>query len=317
VGLLVLLFRSGAVQLGQVIQTVRNAKPLPVLGAFILYAGAGTLVRGIRWQTLVRGLGHELSLRRATEIFLMGVTFNQVLPTGIGGDVVRSLILGREGMGKARAASTVVVERGQGMLALLVVGMLVLPFARDEAPPVVAAILAGFGSAGLVVGLLLTRADALRRWATRLPGLGRAASHGGIARFIDSFAEYGYGPLAAAFAWSVAFAAVMIGTNWLLGAAFGIDQAGAKEWAIVTPLVALSLLVPSIGGLGVREWSYVGLLGALHPPAAPEAATALSLTFQGLNLVMALMGGILVLAEGRDVTQEALGERLDEAGQAP
>jgi hypothetical protein len=65
------------------------------------------------------------------------------------------------------------------------------------------------------------------------------------------------------------------------------------------PLIALSLLVPSIAGLGVREWTYVGILGALPSAGVGAAsATAISLAFHGLNLLLALAGGVL-LATGR------------------
>ena len=42
--------------------------------------------------------------------------------------------------------------------------------------------------------------------------------------------------------------------------------------AFALNLVALSILLPSIGGWGVREVSYVALLGSLSPPVSPDAA---------------------------------------------
>ncbi|MFQ5460545.1 MAG: flippase-like domain-containing protein, partial [Anaerolineae bacterium] len=297
-GLLALLFRFGGVSAGQVARALGSARPGPMVAALVLYAGFGTWLRALRWRVLIRALGHDIRLGRALEIFLIGTTFNQFLPTGFGGDVVRTLLLGRDGLGRARAASTVLVERATGMLALVLVGVAILPVAGPGVAPAVRLLLVASGAIGVVGIVGLKRAAGIRSRATGVPGLGRVAGHGGVARFADSFGEYDGRPLAATLGLSVLFAALLIATNFLLGLAFGIDQIALRQWALMVPLVALSLLVPSIGGLGVREWTYVGLLGAMDPPVAAGTATALSLTFQGLNLVLAAAGGLLLAAGG-------------------
>jgi uncharacterized membrane protein YbhN (UPF0104 family) len=293
-GLLALLFSRGGVEVSDVAATVARAGPVPLLVAFALYGVLGSIIRAIRWRGLVRGLGQQIGFRRALEIFLIGTAFNQVLPTGIGGDVVRTLLLAREGMGRARAASTVLVERAAGMIALLIVGLAALAVVGRDAPPAVAAILFTAGAAAVVGTIVLLQARRLRRWASRVPLVGLVAAHPGVARFGDSFAEYGPRALLEALGWSVVFAGLLVATNVALGRAFGIEQATVGHWTLFVPLIALSLLIPSIGGLGVREWSYVGLLGALQPPVPPETATALSITFLGLNLVLAGAGAVIV-----------------------
>ena len=64
------------------------------------------------------------------------------------------------------------------------------------------------------------------------------------------------------------------------------------DWAIFVPLVALSTLLPSIGGWGVRELLYAGLLGSLPEPVPAADATALSILFGGMNLLLAAIGGV-------------------------
>ena len=115
----------------------------------------------------------------------------------------------------------------------------------------------------------------------------------GIARFVDSFADYSRNALLTSTGWAFAFALLLVGANALLGRAVGIEQAALLDWAILVPLTALSTLLPSVGGWGVREWTYVGLLGTLDPPVSADTATAVSLLFGGMNLILAATGALL------------------------
>lgn len=305
-GLLVALFRFGGVDVRAVGDVIAAAlgRPGSLLAAVVLYCLAGSLVRGLRWQALVRPLGHPLTLGRATELFLVGTFFNQVLPTGMGGDVPKTLLLARDGqadgLGRVRAASSVLLDRALGLMPLLAIGLIALPLAGDGISPVVMTLLAGFGVVGLLGLAMLVRADVWRPTAERLPGIGWLLERGAIKRFIGSFAEYGPRALVVATGWGFTFAVLLIGANAFLGRAVGIPvaQAGLAQWALVVPLVALSILLPSLAGWGVREWSYVALLGALAAPVPAATATAVSLLFQALNLMLALVGGLLYALRG-------------------
>ncbi len=295
-GLLALLF-GFVVEPGAVLDELREAVGPGRRGqlaiAILLYCGLGTLVRGWRWQALTTALGHRVSAWRTTELFLVGTFFNQFLPTGMGGDVVRALALARDGLGKAHAASTVLVDRAIGLLPLLAVGLLALPAVRDHTTPTVGVTLLVVGLAGTLGLLLLFRVET---WLPRLEGLplvGRFVAHEGVRRFTSSFAEYRSRPLAIATAWGFAFALLLVGANAALGRAVGIDQMSLYDWAIFVPLVALSTLLPSIGGWGVREVLYIGLLASLPVPVPTADATALSILFGGMNLLLAAVGGLL------------------------
>ncbi len=298
VALLTLLFLYGGADLPEVAEALRGARLLPLGFAALCYVFVGTAVRGFRWQALVTALGQPFRVRRATELFLVGTFFNQFLPTAIGGDLVRTLMLGREGMGAARAASTVLVDRVVGIVMLLAAGLLALVLAGGTAPPRVAQLLMLAVSAAAVGSFLLLTAHRWRDQAARVPLVGRLASLGPIARFVDSFAEYDARQLAISAAWSTAFTAMLIAANASLGLALGIDQATMRDWVMLVPLVALSSLMPSVGGWGPREWTYVGLLGTLNPPVPPSQATAISILFGGMNLVLAAVGGFITFREG-------------------
>ncbi len=296
-GLLAALFKFGGVAPADVAARIRDAPPAPLLAAAGVYCVLGTVLRGWRWRALIRDLGHQITLWRCTEIFLIGTTFNQVLPTGIGGDVVRSVMLGRDGLGPARAASTVLVERAEGMVALLAVGVVMLSVAGTGMPPGIRLLMVVAAIGGVGGAVVLRRGEAFRSRSAHLPLIGKLARHPGVVRFTESFGEYSLRAVSWAFALSVAFAGLLVVANRLLGMALGAENVGWPVWGLVVPLIALSLMVPSIAGLGVREWTYVGLLGALaDPPIGRDTAIAVSLAFHGLNLLLAFAGGVLMAA---------------------
>lgn len=318
-GVLLLLFRY-AVDPATVwshLQVAVTRHPQALAVAVLLYCVLGTLVRGRRWQALVSGLGQRFTVWRATELFLVGTFFNQFLPTGIGGDVVRAWAAARDGLGLARAFSSVLVDRALGLLPMLAIGLFALPSAWGHIEPKLRLPMLVIGSLGLA-GLVALRwidraADLVRRALARLLPAGPPAA---VDRILTSFSAYDRAALVRALGWGTVFAVLLIGTNAALGRAVGIDRPGLLHWAIVVPLVAMSTIMPSIGGWGVREALYVSLLAS-----QPEAALALSVLFGLLNVLLAGLGGMLaVMGESvglPSLAQLRAGNGSGDGGDAP
>ena len=260
------------------------------LAAFF-YCVCGSIIRGLRWQALVRGLGHAISARVTTELFLVGTFFNQFLPTGMGGDVVRALALSRRGIGRARAASTVLIDRAIGLLPLLMIGLLALPFADEDIDGFVRWLLAAIGLMGTFGMFALFRPRTWLRIADGLPVIRNISARPGIREFAKSFSDYDRRGLLRSAFWGTAFGIVLIAANSNLGEAVGITTMAYSDWAIFVPLVALSSLFPSIGGWGIREVFYVGLLEPLGVPKA--SALTISIIMGVFNLLLAVFGGLL------------------------
>ncbi|MBK6767748.1 MAG: flippase-like domain-containing protein [Ardenticatenales bacterium] len=317
VGLFALIYKQGGKDVvGNVVENLRRSADHPwlLVAAAVMYAGIGTIVRGWRWQALVRPLGYPITLSRASELFMVGTFFNQILPTGVGGDAVKAALLARDarphGLGGARAVSTVLVDRAVGLLPLLAFGLVALPFTPGVTTSM-AVFLACIGVAG-VVGLgLLMRADLWWSLAERLPLVGWLVHRPVVARFVGSFAEYGVRALAVALGWGVVFSVLLVGTNAVLGRAVGIDSVSVATWTAVVPIVALSAMLPSIGGWGVREMGYQVVMGALTPPVVADQALAVSILFQAVNLLVSAVGGVLYLLRGDHVAAVVAADGTD------
>src|SRR3954470_7795963 len=75
----------------------------------------------VRWQILLKVQGINLSTGRIVSLFLIGMFYNQFLPGGTGGDIVKSYLLLKETDKKAGALLAVVLDRLIGLVALVTI----------------------------------------------------------------------------------------------------------------------------------------------------------------------------------------------------
>ena len=218
------------------------------------------LVGAVRWHRLVSAARIAQPFAHSLRAYMIGMFSNNFLPTGFGGDAARALIAGRSGSRLVRVATSVVVDRVSSVLCLVLLAWIAIGADPGGVPPSIVAGLLGVtlaGAAAGAVGTLLFRRGA--RFAAVLPAsLGRWAVE--VRAVI-----VGYVRDASLLAWALAlglvFQAVTVAATWLLARVLGIDVPFALLAAVV-PMVLIATMAPiSLAGLGVREGSYIILLG--------------------------------------------------------
>lgn len=125
--LLFFLFKFQQVDTHKVLESIKNAdKGLLFLALFVsLFA---YILAIFRWEMLLRGAKIHLSLKRVIISFSGGVFFNALLPSTIGGDVVRSLDLSTHTKRPREVVATVLLDRLSGYTGLVIVALLSLLF---------------------------------------------------------------------------------------------------------------------------------------------------------------------------------------------
>lgn len=103
---------------------IRKDKNWSFLGIGLCFSLLGSVLTLIRWRWLVRALGVPLSLNEALRIGFIGLLFN-LSPMGIvGGDVVKTCLLGRKYPGTMiKSAASVIVDRAIGLYVMFVIAM--------------------------------------------------------------------------------------------------------------------------------------------------------------------------------------------------
>lgn len=275
-------------ELGEVSRRLRDIQVPLWLAAMALYV-AGEFVRGYRWGVLLWSLGSKVSYGRLTSLYFVGSFYNLVLPTGFGGDAVKVLELSRDA-GATAAISSVVVERFSGLLVLFLLAALALIGSYRLVPPlIIAAILAIAVLSLLLVALLLQRTW-IEGWGRRLH-VNRLLNRVAVLRNLyQSLSLYSGKSLAQATAAALVFNLMQILANVLLAKAVGIHLPVAYFFLFV-PIIAFSNMLPSLGGLGLREGAYVFLFTQVGIDHDHALALALSrdMTILGLGLIGALV----------------------------
>ncbi|HEY6071195.1 MAG TPA: lysylphosphatidylglycerol synthase transmembrane domain-containing protein, partial [Chthoniobacterales bacterium] len=89
------------------------------------------IAAGFRWHILLKVQGIHLSLPRLSGLFLIGMFYNQFLPGGTGGDIIKSYLLWKETDKKAGGLLAVVFDRFIGLVALVAITVTLLSLRFD------------------------------------------------------------------------------------------------------------------------------------------------------------------------------------------
>jgi uncharacterized protein (TIRG00374 family) len=298
--LAVLLWRMPHVDTNKLVPEWNRETGLFLAGAALLTL-FGFVLSTLRWRTVLSAMGYDASVRHLLSYNLAGQFVSNVLPTTIGGDVVRVSRLSKENGESDTSFASVVLERLTGWLVLPIItliGFLVNPGLRHLGNASSVAIALATGT--LVALLTVILAVASHRFGTKVAGTSgwrrfAAAVHLGLAGLRNR-------PAAAVNVIVVGFAyqLVLVFAALMAAKAVGIGIAvGPTALLAFFPAVLIAQVLPiSISGLGVREGAFVLFLTPLGVPAAQ--AIALGLLLYLLNLGVSLLGAPAFAVGGRD-----------------
>lgn len=277
----------------------RSSTPWWLLGAGALTLAA-IVLSSMRWQAVLSALGVRSHLGRLINHYLAGQFVSNVLPTTIGGDVLRVSRLSRENGETPASFASVVLERLTGWLVLPVityVGFAVNPgLTHLGTATKVALALATVTLLLLVVVLGLVASHRFGGKVTGREGWRRffAAIHLGLERMRRH-------PALAANVLVVGF---IYQLTLVLAALFAAKAVGMGVEVGLTallaffPAVAIAQVLPiGISGLGIREGAFALFLAPLGVPT--EQAVALGLLLYLLNLGVSLLGAPAFAFGGR------------------
>jgi uncharacterized membrane protein YbhN (UPF0104 family) len=255
-------------------------------GMFIM--GGSFVLAAWRWQRVLAVFDTHVPLRTLLKHYLAGQFVGNVLPSTVGGDVLRIARVTKDTDSREIAFASVVIERLTGFFALpllTIVGFLARPDLFEYGRSWIALAIAG-ATLGFL-GLILVLAASPRL-------AGRFKDHENWMRFIGTVhvgidrlrrdPRDAFGALGAAVLYQVAVvAAVYCAVHTI-----GLTIPNAAVVAFV-PAVAMAQVVPiSVGGLGVRE----GMLALLLHPLGVQTgqAVAVGLLWYAMTLIVSLLG---------------------------
>lgn len=292
ISLLIYLFWD--IDLNQFFQILYGAKLHLVFAAAFLYLGSQYL-SAYRWQVLLIAQEISVSVHKLFSFYLVGMFFNNFLPTSMGGDAIKGIDLYRYSGKGGAAIATVFLERYAGIVAMTIIGLLslIVGYVYRIPDQTTALLLVGMGTA--IAGGTLTIANRhvkvfCLKTARRF-GLLRAEK---IATEIyEAFVRYKVHKRLFLYAILLSFGiqSLNIFVYILLSEAIGLSVPWGYFFLFYPIVTVVAMLPLSFNGLGMREGMMVYLfskVGVLLPQIL-----GLSLAWFFSVTIISFLGGLV------------------------
>jgi glycosyltransferase 2 family protein len=247
-----------------------------------------------RWQVLLRGLDIVVGFFHLLRIVFVGAFFSMFLPSSVGGDLMKMVLISPEIKQREAAVSSVLMDRVVGMAVTLLVGLLavlLLPsvWGNNIVLSALGAVSLAFGF-GLVTLFSKTLISVISKL---VPGLIWRRVGGMVMRVHGSLMTLRGRPgiLLAAAAIALLRQVVICLSVYCAGQAFGIDAGLVAYFALIPVSMAITVLPIAINGLGLQDNALILLLSTVGVTAAQ--ALSLSLFLHIMRNGVGLLGGLI------------------------
>jgi glycosyltransferase 2 family protein len=283
-------------QLPTVLLYLQTIQPLYFILAVLVFF-AGLLSNAFRLRSVIRVNGTKVSVATTYYVNLIALFFNNVLPSSIGGEMVKAYYLYKKSDGSVTVFSAVVVDRLFGLVTMLLISIssiFFLDIAHGSHKILGSIVMLAAATITLAVCIFNKKiVDGLCQ--LHIPFL--------PAIFLEKIREiyramYEYrehrGILGKCIALTVLGQISFIFINFLLATSLSIDIPLGFFFFFV-PILLIMGVAPSVNGIGVREATFLFYLTEF---TTPEKALALSLLTTFFMIFVGIIGGIFYAFKG-------------------
>ncbi|MEQ1909347.1 MAG: lysylphosphatidylglycerol synthase transmembrane domain-containing protein [Vicinamibacterales bacterium] len=299
--LLALLFSR--VDMVHIWASARNASLPWLLAALCLYT-LNVAASTWRWHLLLKAQDVPIKRRRLFGSFLVANFFNNFLPSNIGGDVIRIRDTAPAAQSTALAATVVLVDRGLGLMGLVLMAAMGATMAvglhgQGVLPVWPSWLWAGFFAGAAVAVPAMYSPAGLGKVLKPLTFLHPEWVGEQIRALTDTLMRFREKPLSVikCFGGAVVVQALVVAFYLAVVHALNIP-ASATDLAVIVPLSLIVQMLPvSLNGFGVREATFSFYFTRVGLPI--ESAVLLSLVGAGLTMVHSLSGAAVYVSRKR------------------
>ena len=277
------------------------------LGISALLLMCNILLLSYRLKIIFRGENLDINFRESSSLTVMGYFFNNFMPTAVGGDIIKAYIASIKNKQRLQSYASVMMDRFIGLYSFLVVAAVALfiDSGRVESPlvkPLVMALI-GIGSAGFVIVINKRIAEFVERFFEKVKLLRIGEKINAVYSIVQDYRNRKKLVIEAFLVslLSQIFFFLVIHMFFLsLDSPISIGNI-----FLIMPVVTFISMVPSLGGLGVREGAIVALF---MPLAGKEVSFAVSLLLLSAFLCVSIVGGVIFLFSGNSKLRMPPGE---------
>jgi uncharacterized protein (TIRG00374 family) len=292
-GIILYFFRA---QLPTVFQYLKEVQLFYFFMAVVVFF-LGLVAVAFRLRFVIQVHGTKLSVAAAYYVNLIALFFNNVLPSSLGGEMMKAYYLYKYSKGSVSVFSAVVVDRLFGLMTMLLISVSTIFFfdqAHGSHKIMGSIVMLGAGTITLAIFIFNKKiVDTLcQLHMPLLPAI-----------FIDKIKEiyramYEYrehkGIFGKCMALTVVGQTTFIIANYLLARSLAIEIPLGFFFFFV-PILLIMGVAPSVNGIGVREATFLFYLTEF---TTSEKALALSLLATFFMIFVGLIGGVIYAFNG-------------------
>lgn len=301
VALLALLFSR--IDMARVWASARQAS-LPWLVAALVVWTLNVAASTWRWHLLLEAQDVRMPRRKLFGSFLVANFFSNFLPSNIGGDVIRIRDTAPAAQSTTLAATVILVDRGLGLMGLVLVSAMGASMAvsmhGDGVLPIWPSWLwAGFAVSAAVAVPAMWAPGLIAKALKPLTFLHPEWVGKQIQQLTDTLTRFREKPssLLSCFGGAIVVQALVVGFYLTVVHALNIPVT-ASDLAVIVPLSLIVQMLPlSVNGFGVREATFSFYFTRVGLPI--ESAVLLSLVAAALTMIHSLSGAAVYVTRKR------------------
>ncbi len=303
VGLLAYLFTK--IDIVDLWDKLKHARIGLMVSALALYSVICVLAI-MRWNLLLLVHQVRISYRRLTELFFIGLFFNNAMPGLTGGDIIKAYYTAKETQHhKPEAVTTVFIDRIVGVIGLLTLGLIALMFNLQNPEFRNIAI---FLFCLFIAMLIFTPVFLSKKIMKKVPFLKHLIEKLPFGDMIKRVyhAFYKYKSHKAAIIYGIILSMMLQGififAISVMGTSIGMDIKLQYYFLFIPIISTIAALPVSVSGLGVNESLYVycfGLVGATE-----ESSLAIALLGRLILMTWSIPGWFCYMTAGKDKLSE-------------
>lgn len=275
---------------GEIVSTLKGTN-ISILIFALSVLVLGLCVASLRLELIVKAQENiPITFPEAVSLTFIGYFFNNFLPTSIGGDVVKAYYLSKKAKEKTGSFTAVFVDRAIGLFTMVFMAFIALFFAEAEIIDrrIKYMIYIITAASFLFIIFMMNRAIA-RKFSILLVFLKPAEEK--LRKLYTAINRYRHHRILMLHSLliSVACQLLFFLSIGIIASSIG-SHISIMQILLRMPIVAVTSLLPSINGLGLREGSTVLLFG---PLIGKENAFAISILWLLALFVISLLGGLI------------------------
>jgi glycosyltransferase 2 family protein len=295
-GLLSLLFYIMRNEMQHICKTIADSN-LKFIGIAVVLILGNIFMLAYRLKVIFVGENLNISLWRSIQLTYVGYYFNNFMPTAVGGDIVKAHYASLGNKEKAKSYASVLMDRILGLYTFSVVAAVALIIDNGktqlETVKFIVFALLLMGAFGFVVITNSKVAAIIEKIFAKLKMFKLGEKLSSIYSIVQDYKNR-RGVIIKSFLISVFAQALYFTAVYLFFLSLGV-RVNLANIFLIMPVVIFISMIPSIGGLGVREGAIVAFFS---PLAGRDVAFAVSILVLFGLLLTSIIGGIIYLKWG-------------------